>query len=69
MAQGQADDPRPFAIEQRGARFWVSVFRDVACRHAHPSAMSATRCGRHRRRDANYDRAVEGAAGDPDMAL
>ena len=48
-----------FAIEQRGARNWVSLYREVACQHAHPSAMSAIRCGRHRRRHSGSDGSVE----------
>jgi hypothetical protein len=50
------DGEHPFAIVQRGARYWVSVYREVPCAHAHPSAISATRCGRRRRRDVEYDR-------------
>jgi hypothetical protein len=57
------DGPPPFAIEQRGARYWVSVYLDVPCAHAHPSSISATRCGRHRRRDVDYDRAVQRSVG------
>ena len=56
-ASSKAGAP-PFGIEQRGARYWVSLHKEVPCQHAHPSAMSATRCGRHRRRDGDSDDAV-----------
>jgi hypothetical protein len=55
-----SDGPPPFAIVQRGARYWVSVYLEVACAHAHPSPISATRCGRLRRRDAGNAHAAKG---------
>ena len=59
----------PFAIEQRGTRNWVSLYKEVACRHAHPSAMSAIRCGRHRRRDSDSDDAVEDSPNGREIEL
>jgi hypothetical protein len=58
-----AEGRPPFGIEQRGARNWVSIYLDMACSHAHPSSISATRCGRHRRRDVGYDRTVRRSVG------